>query len=272
MEPWEELDELIQELRAANEEWARSADALQEQLGSFKDLTQKLDTQFAELGVYEAMLELSRRTLNDAGRLHQSRMHYGLTRAVALLWHAIEDPRPHLATAPPEGAYSVEVRIGPLYLLGARSGQGADERLSILIEGEKQLIAPLPTTPARFRVALLRAFAAPQYVGPPREQPDTPAEQPAGTDAPPAEPEPAEAAAQPAAEAPSGGNSAAAEQPSEPEEGAAPEAQAAEASGPRPRRGRRTKAAGTGEGDKPEAAPTGETPDVIELPGSGAGS
>jgi hypothetical protein len=171
MDPWEQLDALVTELQAANEEWSRSAEQLSGQLAAFKTITEQLDAALDALAVMDAIGALNERLFSGAARVHQARTYYGLSRVAALVWHAIEDPRPAMAAAAPGGMYSIEVRLGPRYLLGVqKDGGGAgDERLSILIEGEKQLVATLPTTAEKFRSALLRAFAAPGYSGPPRE-------------------------------------------------------------------------------------------------------
>ncbi len=206
---WDELDALVAGIRESNEDWRTMSDTLQQQLGNFRATTEQIEEHFTELGVYESLLMLSSRALNDAARVHVARLHYGLMRSAALVWYAVEDPRSELGGASPGSSYTIEVRIGPRYLLGVErdaSGSG-DQRLSVLIAGEKQLVATLPTTPDKFRSALLRAFAQPQYSGPPRDTEPTDshpggatgADESAGTDetstttAPP-EPETAQAA------------------------------------------------------------------------------
>lgn len=169
MDSWDELDALVSGLREANAEWAKSADALQQQLDGFREVTEQIERYFAELGVYEALSAISRRALNDAARIHSARLNYGLTHSAAMLWYPLDDPRAELSGAPPEATYSIEVRIGPHYLLGVQHEAGAagDQRVSVLIAGEKQLVATLPTSPEKFRAALLRAFGNPQRSGPP---------------------------------------------------------------------------------------------------------
>jgi hypothetical protein len=181
MDRWEELDSLVLELKSANEEWSRSSEQLSGQLEAFKAITDQLDETLNAIGVIEALTALNERLFNGAARVHQARTYYGLSRAAALVWHAIEDPRPEMANAAPRGMYSIEVRLGPRYLLGVQkdAGGAGDERLSILIEGEKQLVATLPTTAQKFRAALLRAFAAPSCSGPPRETEGTEPHEPA---------------------------------------------------------------------------------------------
>ena len=170
MDEWQELEVLAGELRASNEAWAQSADTLQQQLGSFAPVAEQIERQFAELGVYDAMRAIARRLLNDTARVHMARLNFGLTQSAALIWSPMDDPRPLLAGAAPESQYSIEVRVGPRYLLGISSEAAGDQRLAIVIAGEKQLIATLPTNADRFRAAMLRAFQAPLYNGPPRPE------------------------------------------------------------------------------------------------------
>jgi hypothetical protein len=176
MDEWNELDQLFEQLRAANEAWATSADAVQRQVESFRPLRDQVDHHFEELAVYEALLRLGGRVLSDAARIHQARLHFGLVRSALIAWYPLDDPRPQLATAPPEGQYSLEIRVGPRYLLGVErdAGLASDQRLSILIAGEKQMVALLPTSAERFRAALLRAFETPRYAGPNRESDEEP--------------------------------------------------------------------------------------------------
>jgi hypothetical protein len=240
METWDELETLLDELRAANEQWRASVEGLTEQLAAARAVGDKLDQFYADLGVLDALLTINRRIFNESGRLHTARSDYGLTRVAALIWHSVEDPRPELAAAPPEGMYSIEVRLGPRYLLGVSGGAIApgDERLYVLIQGEKQLLAPLPTSRERFRAALLRAFAAPGYSGPARV---------AG--------EHAEAAAGVSTDQPSGTEANRAT-----EDGAEAEATASASTNGSPQ---------TAATPQPEQPPhPDEPPDVIELPGS----
>jgi len=167
METWDELDALVSGIRKANEEWAKSADELQKQLDGFRDVAEQIGRHFADLAVYDAMCAVSRRILNDAARIHLARLNYGLTRSAAMLWYPMDEPRKELSSAPPDTVYSLEVRIGPRYLLSAHADSAAgDQRMSILIAGEKQLLATLPTTAERFQSALLRAFGNPQRSAP----------------------------------------------------------------------------------------------------------
>lgn len=203
MDQWEELEALVNELRAQNEAWSKATEALAAQLEGFGAVTEQIEQHYNDLAVQEALLALARRALNDAARLHSARLNYGLTRSAALVWYPMDDPRQALAEAPPEAHYSIEVRIGPRYLLGVTGDARAagDQRVGILIEGEKQLFAVLPTTPEKFRAALLRAFQAPHYSGPPRGEEEAEA-QPgaeAATEAPPTEAATAEPAAAEAA-------------------------------------------------------------------------
>jgi len=172
MDEWAELDAFVGELRAQNEAWSQATEALAAQLAGFSAVTEQIEQHFSSLGIQEALLTLARRALNDAARLHSARLNYGLTHSAALVWHPLDDPRQALAAAPPEAQFSIEVRIGPRYLLGVSGDARAagDQRVGILIAGEKQLFAVLPTTPDKFRAALLRAFQAPQYSGPPRDE------------------------------------------------------------------------------------------------------
>jgi hypothetical protein len=171
IDDWAELEALIVELREANERWRNTNETLQKQLESFREVTEQIEQHFDGLAVYDSLLTLSSRVLNDAARVHTGRLNYGLTLSAAMVWYAMDDPRLELADASPEGSYTIEVRIGPRYLLGVERDAGAssDQRMSVLIAGEKQLVATLPTTPEKFRAALLRAFTAPHYSGPPRE-------------------------------------------------------------------------------------------------------
>jgi len=179
MEAWEELDALAEELRATNAVWQENAAALHQQIDALRPDLDALEDQFVALQIGETLRELCRRLLNDAGRVHAVRMEFGILRSVALTWESTADPRQAGEAA--AGQYSIDVRIGPRYLLGIEpaGATAPDLRLSILIAGEKQLVATLPTTTERFRAAVLRAFRAPKFTEPPQEQ---------GSDAEAAEP------------------------------------------------------------------------------------
>lgn len=204
MDEWLELDQLFEELRAANADWAASAEAVQRQVESFRELSEQVERHFDELAVYEALLRLGRRVLNDAARIHVARLHFGLMRSAAIIWYPLDDPRPALASAPPQGQYRLEVRIGPGYLLGGRpeARLTGDQRLTVLIEGERQMVATLPITAEKYRAALLRAFQAPHYAGPSREE-ETAAAPEAGESSPNEPPAAEEQATSPEAATPS---------------------------------------------------------------------
>ena len=248
METWDELDALVSGIRKANEEWAKSADELQKQLDGFRDVAEQIERHFADLAVYDAMCAVSRRILNDAARIHLARLNYGLTRSAAMLWYPMDDPRKELSSAPPDTVYSLEVRIGPRYLLGAHAGNTAgDQRMSILIAGEKQLLATLPTTAERFQSALLQAFDNPQRSrpAPEAETAESPADDSEGAQA---------TTDGTAAEgAPSHGPSRAEPAPSE-------------AAGAREEPTEAPAAPATSDGEARPRAPEAET--VIELPGA----
>ncbi len=178
---WAELDALAAALREADEHWRSTSEAMAAQLELVRGVREQIDQHYAELAVEAQLERLARSLLNDAARLHVARLDYGLIRTAMLLWHPLDDPRPRLREVSPEAQYAIEVRIGPRYLLRLPGGGAADERLSILIAGEKRLVATLPTTREKLRAALLRAFEAPAYSGPPNEQAQAekePAEQP----------------------------------------------------------------------------------------------
>jgi len=166
---WAELEALADELRSQDEQWRTTCEAMAAQLELVRGVRESTEQQIADLGVEEQLVRLAQRLLNDAARLHSARLNYGLTRSFALIWHPLDDPRPALREAPPEAQYAVEVRVGPHYLLGVPGAGAGDERISIVIAGEKRLVATLPTTREKLRAALLRAFAAPSYSGPARE-------------------------------------------------------------------------------------------------------
>ncbi len=208
---WAELDALAAALREADAHWRSTSEAMAAQLELVRGVREQVDQHYAELAVEAQLERLASSLLNDAARLHAARLDYGLIRTVMLIWHPLDDPRPSLREASPEAQYAIEVRIGPRYLLRLPDGGAADERLSILIAGEKRLVATLPTTREKLRAALLRAFETPAYSGPPREQA-------------PAEPAPAE---QPEASATATAESAPPE--GEPANGAAPSEAGAEA-------------------------------------------
>jgi hypothetical protein len=168
---WAELEALAAALRAADEHWRSTSEAMAAQLELVRNVREQVDQHYAELAIEAQLERLARSLLNDAARLHAARLDYGLTRTAMLIWHPLDDPRPALREVSPEAQYAIEVRIGPRYLLRLPGGGAADERLSILIAGEKRLVATLPTTREKLRAALLRAFEAPAYSGPPREQP-----------------------------------------------------------------------------------------------------
>lgn len=178
---WQELDALAAALREADEHWRSTSEAMAAQLELVRGVREQVDQHYAALGIEAQLARLARALLNDAARLHAARLDYGLTRSAMLIWHPLDDPRLAMREVSPEAQYAIEVRIGPRYLLRLPGGGAADERLSILIAGERRLVATLPTTREKLRAALLRAFEAPSYSGPAREQP--PAEAPSAGEA-----------------------------------------------------------------------------------------
>lgn len=195
---WDELEALATALREADEHWRSTSEAMGAQLDLVRRVREQIDQHYGELAIEAQLERLARGLLSDAARLHAARLDYGLTRSAMLIWHPLDDPRPSLREASPEAQYAIEVRIGPRYLLRLPGGGAANERLSILIAGEKRQVATLPTTREKLRAALLRAFAAPSYSGPPREQA---AEEPEADTAPDSAAAGAAGAAQPEAEA-----------------------------------------------------------------------
>ncbi len=162
MSDWQELDDLTAELRAANTAWAERVDALAGEGEPLSKLTADVARQFDELGVREALEALAQRALAGAATTYEARRPFGYTRSVTLAWHPADDPRAELATGERDALLTIDVAVGPRLLLGAGDGVPADDRLAVLIMGEKRVMATLPTSRERFRAALLRAFATPR--------------------------------------------------------------------------------------------------------------
>ena len=162
MSDWQELDDLAAELRAANAAWAERVDALAGEGEPLNKLTADVEQQFADLGVREALEALAQRALAGAATIYEARRPFGYARSATLAWHPSDDPRAELATDEREALLTLDVAVGPRLLLGAGEGVPADDRLAVLIMGEKRMMATLPTSREKFRAALLRAFAAPR--------------------------------------------------------------------------------------------------------------
>jgi hypothetical protein len=255
MEDWAELDGLVAELEAANAEWSKSIGALRTQVEAFREVGDAAAKNYQDLRVEDALLAVAQRALGDTARLQTARLNFGLTRSAVLLWSAIDDPRPALSTATPEAHCSIEVRIGPRYMLGIERDRGGagDQRLAIMIAGAKQLVATLPTTPEKFRSALLIVFKDPHISDPTRDG--------AESNAPPAEP-PETATAEPEESAEVGDAAAA----------ASSQATATGASGEQsdvaPPAGEDDEALTAADSKPNVAAGTASEESVIQLPGS----
>lgn len=162
MDGWVELEALIGALREGNAAWAESADKLANEASSLGKLVEDVERHYGELGVRDALQALADRALAGAASVYEARRAFGYTRTATLAWQAADDPRAALAGEAASSWLSVDVLIGPRVLIDAGAAAAPDDRLAVVIAGEKRLVATLPTSREKFRGALLRAFAAPR--------------------------------------------------------------------------------------------------------------
>src|SRR5581483_24431 len=138
MSDWQALDDLTAELRGANTAWAERVDALAGEGEPLARLTADVDQQFAALGVREALEALAQRALAGAATIYEARRPFGYARSATLAWHPAADLRAELAGGEREELLTLDVAVGPRLLLGAGEGVPADDRLAVLIMGEKR--------------------------------------------------------------------------------------------------------------------------------------
>jgi hypothetical protein len=163
MDAWEELDALVAGLRSENTAWAERIDALAGEAETLGKLTADVDRQYEALGVREAFEALAQAVLAGAATIYEARRPFGYSRQATLAWHAGDDPRAAFADEPRDSLLTLDVAVGPRLLLDGGGDAAGAERLTVLIMGDKRLLATLPTSRERFRAALLRAFAAPRH-------------------------------------------------------------------------------------------------------------
>jgi hypothetical protein len=170
MEDWTELEELAGELRQQDEERWKQLDELRQQFEALQPHVEVIKRQFSELEVDAHLHALNQRLLGGLGSVEMIHSGAGLEYIAALVWPAHVSPQAAPEGAAAEGAYRIEVWLGP----GLQDG-----RPRIRISGSKRLEAVLPTTTARFRSALLSVFQAPQFIARPEGEPTEAAAEPA---------------------------------------------------------------------------------------------
>ena len=152
---WPELDALLEELRADNDERWQAAQELRKQFEQLQTQLQVLAQQYDALHVHDALQALNDRLLSGMGTIEMVQSGVGIEYVAALVWPASFDPRVSADESTRQGLYRIEVWLGP----GMQDGQPR-----IRIAGEKRLEAKLPTSTERFRAALLSVFRSPQFV------------------------------------------------------------------------------------------------------------
>ena len=193
---WPELDALLDELRAGNDERWQEAQELRKQFEQLQSRLQVLAEQYTGLQVHETLQMLNDRLLSGMGTIEMVHSGVGIEYIAALVWPAYFDPRASGDDASKEGLYRIDVWLGP----GMQDGQPR-----IRISGEKRLEAKLPTNTERFRGALLSVFRSPRFVAREageREPEDEPAPETAASAGQEPEGAPAGAAATAEAESP----------------------------------------------------------------------
>lgn len=157
---WPELETLLEECRSANEERWRQAEELSTQLAQLRPSLDIISRQYTELRILAALEAINARLLGGLGSieiLHGAGIEY----VVGLAWPPAADPRASAEDAARDGVNRIDVWLG----LGMEDG-----RPRIRIQGEKRLEAPLPTTPERFRSALLAVLRAPRFIARPQAE------------------------------------------------------------------------------------------------------
>ena len=153
-EEWPELDTLAAELREQSHEGWQQVDELRSQfepLNAQKDL---IASQCVELRVRELLQSINTRILGGLGTLEIVQAGAGLELIHGLVWSPHIDPRRHADEA--EGTvYRIDVWLG-------LSLEDAKARVRII--GAKRLEATLPTSPERFRSALLAVLREPRLL------------------------------------------------------------------------------------------------------------
>src|SRR6476469_9128197 len=155
MDEWPELDALVEELHKAHEERWRTAQDLRQQLAMLQPHVEVLSRQFEELQVEAHLRLINERILAGLGSVELVHAGTGIEYLGALVWPAHVHPAEGEAQPSVGEVCRIEVWLGPNL---------EDGRPRIRIAGERRLEATLPTSPERFRSALLRVFQQPQRV------------------------------------------------------------------------------------------------------------
>lgn len=158
MTDWPELDTLVEELRAQNEERWRQTQELHEQLSQIQAQLEVVGRQYDELQVRELLQEINERLLGGLGTLESMHGGKGLEFVAALVWPLHCDPR-SIPAELGDGVYRINVWLG-LHL--------QDGKPRIRISGARRLQATLPTSVDRFRAALLTVFRDPEFLANPQ--------------------------------------------------------------------------------------------------------
>ena len=166
LEEWPELTELVEQVRTENGEGWQRTERLRQELGGLQPHLELVARQAAELDVEGHLRLLNEHLLAGLGNLESFHSGMGIERVTALAWPADLHPQPAGDQVTESGTYRIEVWLGP----GLQDG-----RARIRIAGSKRLEAVLPTSPERFRSALLSVFRNPLFVA----SPEGPAEPPA---------------------------------------------------------------------------------------------
>jgi len=155
-EDWPELAELIARIEEAGADGWQRASQVRAQAAGLAPHVEGLAQQFVDLGVDAHLRQLNERLLAGLGSVELIVGGMGVEWVAALVWPADIHPQPPPSEVEEgEGLYRIEVWLGP----GLQDG-----RARIRIAGAKRLEAVLPTSPERFRAALLAVFQSPMFV------------------------------------------------------------------------------------------------------------
>jgi hypothetical protein len=155
VDDWAELEQLIEELRSANQERWTLMETTRQQLAGLQPHLDVISRQYEALEIERHLREMNERLLGGLGNVEVVQSGMGIEFIAALIWPASLGPA-EADNSPEEGTICrIEVWLGP----GLQDG-----RARIRIAGAKRLEAVLPTTSERFRIALLSVFRNPQMV------------------------------------------------------------------------------------------------------------